>query len=358
MRLPCLLLLLLAWGGRTPLCELAAEEAARTPVWKHEVAIDGSIKLGGVAIGDVDSSRPGNEIVAVGQDGSVQIAWRKDGAWREVLIAQSSGELLQCAIGDVEPDVPGNEIVAVGMKSGAESATGAGIVYVLHRAQAQDWSLTPVFEDKALVHGVCVADMNPDRPGPEILAVGFSLAATLIESTPERWTATQIATLPSPGKHAVAHDGGAVVACAGGELVHLARRDGEWVLTTLDRAKAGQARVDSQEGRVLSCRDDGALGLFEDGKRVDVYREQEKLRGAILADLDPSCPGMECATASHGARVVIVGLRGERWQPSLAYTGSDRFHHLVAGELIEAWGGVELAVSGYDGKVVVIGRGN
>ena len=82
-----------------------------------------------------------------------------------------------------------------------------------------------------------------------------------------------------------------------------------WRTRTLDDAGAGQSRLGFAGGQLIAARDDGVLAVFAlpadlgtvgPGTGREIHRETQKLRGAVLADLDPASPGLEAATAGYG----------------------------------------------------------
>jgi hypothetical protein len=141
-----------------------------------------------------------------------------------------------------------------------------------------------------------------------------------------------------------------------GEILHLHTEGGEWRMDVLDRAGAGQSRIGTDGRRILAARDDGSLGLWADGERTDIYREGMKLRGAVLADVDPDAPGVEAATAGYEKKMTVLYPEGDAWRPVTVFTDEGRFHHLAAGELLERGRGLELVGCGYSKRVVVVGK--
>lgn len=320
-----------------------------------EFAFDAGAKLGGCAVGDVLPDRPGQEIVAVASDGRVFLVFDDDGVWRSEVVGQAGGELIQCAIGDLRRDRPGNEIVAVGMEVGGEDDGGAGAAVVFW-SEGDGWSQEVVCVDGALLHGVCVADLDAAHAGDEALLVGFTNAAILLEHDEEDgFTTRAIADLPGAGKNAVGFDGGAAVACTDGSVVHVRAGDGgAFEATTLDLAPAGAARLGAADGTLVVAYDDGTLGLLVDGEREVIHREADKLRGAVLADLDPAVPGLEAATGGYSNTITVLVRHDGAWRPRVVHRDPARIHHVVAGDVTARGDGLELVACGYSGKVVVI----
>jgi len=315
--------------------------------WKAEEALAAPAKLNGCAVGDLDPARKGNEIVTVAATGEIFLVYRDGESWKHERIAKAPGEPIQCAIGDVDPAHPGNELVVVGMKAGEEKSDGPGAALVVRR-DGDGWTSEVVLETQALIHGVCIGEFDPGRAGNEILCVGFPRTAVVLSRGKAVWTGE----LPGAGKTAVAFKGGAAVACQSGALVHVVQRDGTWYVGVLDRAPGGQARIATDGERVLTGRDDGALGLLANGKRADIHKEDQKLRGAVLADFDPRTPGIEAATAGYTGRVTVLHETGDGWKGKTVFTDSGKFHHLTAGELPGL--GLALVGCGYSKRLTVI----
>jgi hypothetical protein len=333
--------------GLAALVLAAACETPQRPRWVVEVAYEGGAKLGGCAIGDADSGSPGNEIVAVSALGEVILLRRGDGVWTHEILARFAGEMIQCAIGDADPSRPGLEVVAVGMKQGGENDGGPGAAMMIYR-DSEGWRARMLLEDTALLHAVCIGDFDPDHPGNEVFVGGYSMRAHVLAGE-------RVASIPLPGpaKSAVPYRGGVAVACKDGSIVHVTKGAGEWQASLLDKAPAGQARIGTDGSRLIVSRDDGVLAILEGAKRTEIHVESSKLRGAVLADLDPNIPGLEAATAGYEKTVTVISASGA---PEIVHAEEDRFHHLAAGELPSA--GLSLAACGYSGRVVVISRGD
>jgi len=341
---PSLAALMLLLGLVAEAC--TTEQRTISP-WKAEIALEAGKKLGGCAIGDLDPGHPGNEIAAVAGDGSVYLAWRDGSRWKSEVIHKAAGEMIQCAIGDADPSRPGNELVIVGMEKGGEEEGGAGAAVLVYRAD-DGWMSEPIFRDTALIHGVCVANGGA-------VVVGFSRKAHRVFREAGTWKAEAIATLPGAGKSALAVGGQIVVACNNGWLGGIERTADGWKTVTLDERKAGRSRLGTDGKRVIVADDDGTLSIVGPDGREEVYKTSKKLRGAVLADLDPTSPGLEAATAGYSFKVTLLHRDGETWRPSDLYEDSAKFHHLAAGD-VDGRPGLELVACGYSGKLVVLTR--
>jgi hypothetical protein len=221
-----------------------------------------------------------------------------------------------------------------------------------------DWRCEQVWLAPALVHGVDVMDLDPAHPGNEIVCVGFDEAATIVYREGDGWAHRKLVDLTGKGKSVVAHpDGGAVIAVSSGLVEHLVTEEGGWGLVTLLGEDAGQSRLGvAADGRIVSAGDDGALRLIENGTVRVIHQEAQKLRGAVLADLDPASPGLEAATASYLMKITVLYPTKNGWRPEVVFTDTGKFHHLGAGDLLPDSPGTELAACGYSKKLVVVSR--
>ena len=222
--------------------------------------------------------KPGNEIVATAMDGSVYVVWRDRDGWKSERAAKFAGEMIQCAVGDADPTHDGVEIVAVGMVEGREGE-GAGAVHLVSR-ENDAWVTEELFRDTALVHAVCIGELDPTHAdGGEVLVAGFSGKATVLARTADGWTATEVATLEGNGKNAVFMAGVAVVGTSAGVLIGIERDAEGWKTEVLDRAPAGQSRLATDGTNILSARDDGVLVMIlPDGQREPPPRGPEAAR--------------------------------------------------------------------------------
>ena len=332
-------------------------EAPPEPTWSAEVVFQAPDKLGGCAVGDVDPTHPGLEIAAVSRNGDVWVIAREGDAWKAERVGTTPGEMIQCAIGDARLDRPGDELVVVGMAAGSEEDGGAGEARLFFRGE-EGWEQEPVFQDTALIHGVAIADMDPEREGNQIVTVGFSHNAVVLDRTPEEgWVPIRTIPIESPGKCAIPFDFGVAVATAGGAVKHISYADGAWTAEDLWRGTAGAARLGTAGYALLVACDDGKLVLVETeegGKGAWlIHQEAAKLRGAVLRRPDEDA--WQAATAGYGKTVTLLRFR-EAIEPIEVYRDEGKLHHLAAGDLLPDRPGLELVTCGYSGKVVLIAR--
>jgi hypothetical protein len=121
-------------------------------------------------IADLIDSHPGNEVICVSKSGNATLAYGTAGDWTWERI-YSGIPLARVAVGNVDPD-PGLEIYLGG-------DVGTGSVIGL-KWDGDEWIDTVVFEDTAKNRGVWTGDVDPDVPGQELYAYGYSRKLTQI----------------------------------------------------------------------------------------------------------------------------------------------------------------------------------
>jgi len=390
-------------------CVLAIASACTAPVgsnaapsppspWMTHVAFEIDDSLDGCAIGDLDPMRDGDEIAVLTASGEAHLVYHELGIWRSERMWQAPGEMIQCAIGDADPSRPGLELVAVGMAEGRESDGGPGAAYLVHRTSG-GWRGREIFRDDALLHGVAISDggawvvgytnraLRLEPTGADSASAGSADSGDADASDPPAFRATAVAKLPDAGKNAIVLGDDIVIACTDGSLVRVPRELGSVTpesgadagsdlpsASVLHRREAGRARLGrSADGsRVVCADDDGRLYVLPapdsgpgsrsrsgDAELVHaelVHAESAKLRGAVLADLDPAVPGDEAATTGYSGRVTIAYRRagGSGWVTRPLFADLLGFHHLAVGEL-DGNPGLDLAAAGLSGRLLVFG---
>jgi hypothetical protein len=330
-----------------------------------EIVHAAGAKLGGVALGDVLPERAGLEIVAVAVDGRVIVVRRQKDHWRSDVAFQAPGELIAVASGDLVPSHPGDEILAVGMASGDEDAGGPGAVWLVTRARGAGFEARLLLEPSALQHAAAIGDFDPQRPGLEALSAGFDERVHLFAIDADlAATHTEIATLPGPAKGACVRGNSALIACASGQVVEVARvADGGFQARVVLERESGFARPAVFGDLLVVAADDGALvaqDLASSAPFEVLHTQGAKARGAFVGDLDVATDGLEAATVGYEGTVWLVhlGVRGADGRPTaveLVATGG-ALHHLAGGDVLPERPGDELVTVGYSGEVRLLSR--
>ena len=102
------------------------------------------------------------------------------------------------------------------------------------------------------------------------------------------------------------------------------------------------------------CDDDGELSLYVNGQRTSLLTGSGlRQRGAVIADLDPSRPGEEIATAGYDRLIRVFLPRGPGFETIAPYRDPERFHHLASGQLDED-APVEIVGASFSGNLVIV----
>ena len=376
-----------AASGPEPLSVPAVLDAG----WELSTVYRGDTRINGVACGELDPNTPGEEIVAVDQRGAVR-AFRRSGDGFESMdlgpaVSRNMGELVQVICADLVPSAPGDEIIAVGMFEGGEDDGGRGIVRVFarHPMAAGEWVearlVTP-----ALVHAVAAGDVDPSRPGQELVVAGYFGAARLLGLiATEEWLSIEDLSaahgLEHPGnaKGACVTGGGFALACDDGGLIEFTRGE-NGVLSVHGRRDLGAAlaRIAPFPGDgVVVCDNGGVLRVIErgaggqlNGPVTGLERADNRLRGAVVADLVPGDEGIEVATAGYDGIIRVITLENveirsmdhpdRAARPGLMSSkrsvarDSAKLHHLTTGKIDGL--GLCLVSCGYSGSVLLVHR--
>ena len=357
-----------------------------------QAAFESDVRVNGVATGDLDPTVPGDEIVAVDVLGRVHVMTREAEGFRHDMIATTGGELVQVAVGDLVPSIPGDEIVAVGALSGTEDDEGPGIIRIYHRgpvgstgnegAASGGWSemtyLTP-----SLTHAVAIGPIGADGSTSFVCAGFFQqvLIGTMT-GTADTGLGFGVGTLDLPqvgnAKGVAMTDDGSVKGFVMGfddghtvEFVYTA--DGYSHRSPVQHGSPLARVAYDPEVGVLTCDNDGFLRVFPLGDRPSskiLERAKQRLRGAVLVDIDPTNEGLEACSAGYDGFVRIARLNrvevkqldlpgqpvSQGWDGDLRYIARDsaKLHHLAAAN-IDGFGTC-LVSCGYSGDVLLIYR--
>jgi len=200
------------------------------------------------------------------------------------------------------------------------------------------------------VHGVAIRD-------GVLYLTGFDEQLHALTRQSGDWLGPSTA-LGTPAKALVASaqiagqpTAGALVACTNGEVQLVPRGSSGHGRRVLDRRGFGRARVDSRDGMFAVADDDGTLSLGDGA----VFKDTDKLRGAVIAELDPETPGFELACAGYSGNVTVLTRQGSTWVPQVVHREPDRIHHLTRADL-DGDGIDELVAASYSGNLLVIRR--
>lgn len=325
---------------------LFAVQSAPPPTWTTRVLVQSTTRLGGCAVGELDGQAPGLEIAAVSQGGQCYVARREAVSWTITTVFRAPGEMIQCAVGEVDPAAEGDEFVAVGMVEGSENDGAPGAAWVLARRGGR-WEAELALEAPRLLHAACVLD-------GAVFVAGFDRRVTRLVRGASEWTPQVVAELPGAAKSMVPARGGVVVACTDGSVVLVREAAGAWKSEVIDTRDSARARIGAAGDRLAVCDDDGTLSILDGAGRKEVFRSSMKLRGAVLAELDPRSPGLEAATVGYARELCVVSdLDGTAPVVVTPFVDSAALHHLTAADLDDD-PQLELVACGHSGLLVLL----
>lgn len=317
--------------------------------WRMLIALDATAKLGGCVAGDFLPEQPGEEIAVVASNGAVFMLRRVGTGWMRELVCQLPGEMIQVAAGDLDPDSPGDELVCVGASEGGEDDGGPGAVIYAWR-QAGLWKHEKILEDARLVHGVAIGDVDPAREGLEVLVTGYTHKAHLLGRGESGWSKLGEVDIGAEGKGVAVGLGGAVCVNADGSMVEVVKQQGGWARRELGRFPHPLARVTANPREVVFCGNGGVLRRYSMGETRELFRAEDRLRGAVIADVDPNAAGPEICTASYTGEIVVIAGGVDK----VVGRDDDKIHHLCVADLPAL--GKCLVACGYSGRVLVFQR--
>jgi len=334
---------------------IKSADSQRGAEWVSEVAFSPGTQLRGCAIGDLLAEHPGNEIVAVGADGSVHVAYRKRGKWTGKLIHRATGALVQVAIGDILPDRAGLEVIVAGMLNGRKRGDSPGAVILLYRT-ASEWKAETLYTSRTILNGVCLFENS-------VFVTGGNAAVHRLCRVKNVWHAEHIVDLSSAGKSVNPVEGGIIIACMDGTLVHVVKSDRGWDARTVDSHPATQVCLDTDGRRVVTADEDGAVSiLYRDTARAAapwqrevLFHDTDRVCGGVLADLVPQRSGLEIAITGNSKRVTLLRRGGRNWRKRTLYEDTASLQHITAGDL-DGRSGSELVTCGNSGRLILLRR--
>ena len=124
--------------------------------WRHEIVFSDPVGQSRVAVG-----QPG--VLIGGDKGKVTLCRRQDGQWLHEFITRDTGKIRGVAIADVDPSRPGPETYACGYSRNVAQLT-----------QDDDgfWTLSVIFTAKRPLHHLVAGEFDLAHPGPELVTCG------------------------------------------------------------------------------------------------------------------------------------------------------------------------------------------
>ncbi|MGA1848805.1 MAG: hypothetical protein ACMUHB_05635, partial [Thermoplasmatota archaeon] len=343
--------------------------------WVNDVPFKGTDPIDGIAIGNTDADSQ-LELVWVSRDQKTYMGHYDDaGDFSYEAIWTAGGQQLTPAIGDLRSDIPGNEIIVVGLSSGTEDDNpGDGTATVLTKS-GTTWTPERAYTDPQLIHGADIGDLDPTIPGEEAVVTTFSHKAIMIWWDTEKgeWNSSEIFeeegnvrkvviadVLPdNPGNEMVA------VSKSGNVTVAYGNKD-EWTVDVIysnpDEPFARVA-VGDVDPNVPGMEIYGGTDTFKvfgfrrsgnDWTSQEIFLDNNKNRGVWVADVDPDIEGAELYSFGYSTRLVqITGTFSGGWSTKDLFHDMARGHEIRIGDF-HPNDGKEIAVVGYASNVTIV----
>jgi hypothetical protein len=376
LTIPSLALLTLASGCQAPgggLARLGASLPDETELWGHSgwmaslLHEDAQAGVWGVAALQIFPQYGSPEVVVLDEAGRCLVLVSSAGSWNAQPAVTDGAWLAPLAHADVDPELEGPELYVAGKR---------GIVYqvVGHKSGALDARVVAEVHGYE-IHALVAGELDPSRPGPELLA--FTVPGGLCLLRPAagraRFDVEWLQELPARVREALvlpAFTGGgpliATVSRAGRlELLQLGPEGPRWQLVHAEPTDFTGLAM-----RPLALGPEAVLYTTTDDGRV--LRHQKDFTGRWQAEIlhvgAPGARGLvagrlsedpaaEClAYFTRNGEVVLLERGADGWKAETIFVDRDRGWRLALAELDGRNGTPEILCAGYSGRVVLLAR--
>ena len=153
------------WSTSTHTSRILVAERVNNTSWTLTPIHSVSTPLVCGAIGDVDPSLTGQELLVGGQDTNIIQVYHENGSWNTNVVFEWIGTIRSLAIGNIRPDRTGNEIALI---------IGNDIRMLSRTLTGWDPdTIWPSYTMQAGMNDVLIADFDPYNPGEELLGSGI-----------------------------------------------------------------------------------------------------------------------------------------------------------------------------------------
>lgn len=209
------------------------------------------------------------------------------------------------------------------------------VVLIPRTVQAQEarWSAEVLIESQHGMGGAAIGDLDPDRPGNEVVVVNAAREVWLAHHFGGEWQPERI------------YKGdGELIMCAVGD-VDPRHAGNEFV---------GVGMVQGQEsrtgpGQVVMVQKDGTRWI-----PTQIFQDDHMIHGVAIGDVSSRHAGNEIIACGFNHRVTLLSLAGDRWRSEVIYVGNDRMKIAAIADVLPERHGLEVVVSGSDGNVVAL----
>jgi hypothetical protein len=308
----------------------------------------GPSTVSGVAIGDFDKDRVGNEVVVVSGTDVIEVYYDR-GNWLTRLIYRDATLVLGVAVGDFDSGNPGEEVVTVGQSGKVVEVYGSG----LH------WNARLLYKDPMDLEHVVIDDVNSDGIR-EIVVGGSSGNLTIVSENGSAWNSQIIFTEPT-GIAGIAiddfdysHNGKeiAVIGQRDGKIFEVFQNGSAWLsklIWTNDKATpsqgltcvaVGEYNTSSQSSGIVVGDAFGQVvgiqGSGTDWSATTICRFVGEVACTAVGDFNTTRYGDEIVVAEYDSHHVFQVSNSELgWTSQLMFTDLDAPEVLVIGDFYD-----------------------
>jgi hypothetical protein len=350
------------------------ESDTRSNDWQALNLWNDNRELYAVAVGDVDHTHPGDEVVVAGESNKVTVVYGFGNTWVAETVFRDNWYVTSIAIGDIYPLHPGNEIVIVGWST--------YVTMIYKSTDTGEWVSERLYHDYDWLYDVAIGDIYPEHPGDEIVFVGDPRHVIMLNYSSETdtwgstiiWDNTPDINVIAIGNFDAFHLGNEV-AVSGVNIQELGVREiyynqssGKWRTKFIsDIAKDPLEMVigDFYSGHTgdemaLVSIERSVLMIYQNNSADDwvqtrLWQDIESIRDVEIIDILPSRPGNELVVAGYSDFVTIVmesTTEPTGWEHTRIFTGTGNLNGLAFGEFDGFHSGAEFALIQGVGKLL------
>ena len=285
--------------------------------WNSQRIHQGAGELIMCAIGDVDPRHAGNEFVGVGMvrgeeslegPGQVMMLHRQGRDWIATRVFEDNHMIHGVALGDVSSRSPGNEIIACGFNHR---------VTMLSFADGQ-WPPEVIYVANDRMKIAAIADVLPDRGGLEVVVSGSDGTVVVLWEDRLGWRHDVIYADAAGQSRVACSDIGVLIGGDGGKVTLARRQDARWTTECLARHSGkirgvaiadADARVAGTQfyacgySRNVTQHVQDADGFWH---TTVIHTAERPLHHLVAGELNTAHPGMELVTCGHAGKLVSL----------------------------------------------------
>ncbi len=347
-----------------------------TGTWETEELWQGEGQLLTPVIGDFYPGHDGNELIVVGMAigneseggaGQATMIYGSADTWNSAVMFIAPDLLHGAAVGDLDPTQDGNEVVV--MSFGYDvfmltwNGTGSG---------PGDWSVTLMWHGDGKVRKGVIDDIDPNHPGNELVVVDKSGNCTMITGSGTTWNATSLWTDPgTPGLARVAvgdadptYAGKEIIVGGDSNNVGIIRRtgnswDGNVIFTDSDKIRGvavGDVDPTSTGNEILvfsySKRVTMLTGSGDTWKSRVLFTDTGRSHDLTIGECDPDHAGLEIVFVGYSNNITMLGV--SPWVYEVMYSGTSMVGGCTIGDLDPTRKGNEVVAVDTNGKVILL----